>query len=152
VTERSAAEESIGTITFRKGLPSDLPALVGLDDYAHSHPKRAAFISASVADGECLVAEAEARVLGFVVLNYRFFSFGFIPLIAVAASHRRRGLGLRLLSEAELRCTSHKLFTSTNLSNSAAQALFTRAGFIRSGVVENLDQVDPELIFFKEIH
>jgi ribosomal protein S18 acetylase RimI-like enzyme len=144
--------ESIATITFRKGLPSDLPALVGLDDYAQSHPKRAAFISAAVAQGECLVAEAEARVLSFVVLNYRFFGFGFVSLIVVAASHRRRGLGLRLLAEAELRCTSHKLFTSTNLSNSAAQALFARAGFVRSGVVENLDQADAEIIFFKEIH
>src|SRR3979409_1589413 len=112
--------ESVATITVRKGLPSDLPALVGLDQYADSHPERVKFINAAVEHGECLVAQAEGEVAGFVVLNYRFFSFGFIPLIVVAASHRRRAIGLRLLSEAQQRCASHKLFTSTNASNRAA--------------------------------
>lgn len=137
------------TFTVRIGQTADLRALVELDGYAQSHPERAASISAGVANGECLLAEAEGEVVGFVMLNYSFFGFGFIPLTVVAASHRRRGVGLRLLSEAQLRCTSPKLFTSANSSNRAAQALFARAGFIRSGVVENLDQDDAEFIFVK---
>jgi len=141
--------EDVATLTIRKGLPSDLGALVGLDDYAQLHSERVASISAYVAAGECFMAEFEGEVVGFVVLNYTFFGFGFIPLIVVAASHRRRGVGLRLLSEAQLRCTAQKLFASANASNGAAQALFTRAGFIRSGVIENLDHADTEIVFFK---
>ncbi|MBI2754314.1 MAG: GNAT family N-acetyltransferase [Betaproteobacteria bacterium] len=144
-----AVIESVVTFTVRTGLASDLHVLVELDEYAQSHPERAASISAGVSNGECILAEAEGEVAGFVILNYSFFGFGFIPLIVVAASHRRRGVGLRLLSEAQLRCTSRKLFTSANGSNRAARALFARAGFVRSGIVENLDQDDPEIIFIK---
>ncbi len=70
--------------------------------------------------------------------------------IVVASPHRRRGVGLRLLREAEAQCTSRKLFTSANASNEGAQALFRRAGFVRSGIIENLDPGDPEVIYFRE--
>jgi len=105
--------------------------------------------STSVAYGECLLAEAEGEVIGFIMLSCTFFGFGFIPLIVVAASQRRRGVGLRLLAEAQLRCSSPKLFGAANVSNSAAQALFARAGFTRSRVIENLDTDGPEIILFR---
>ena len=90
-------------------------------------------------------------VIGFVFWNRTFFECGFVGLIVVAASHRRRGVGLRLLREVEARCAPSKLFTSANASNGAAQALFGRAGFARSGVIENLDRGDPEIVFFKAV-
>jgi ribosomal protein S18 acetylase RimI-like enzyme len=58
---------------------------------------------------------------------------------------------LRLLREVEARCASPKLSTSANASNAAAQALYGRAGFARSGVIENLDRGDPEIVFFKAV-
>ena len=142
--------EDVATLTIRRALPSDYLALVGVDEYAQSHPERASFIKASLVSGECLVGEIAREPVGFVVLNYGFFNFGFIPIVVVAGSHRRHGVGLRLLSEAEGECKSSKLFASTNASNTPAQALFAKAGFIRSGVVENLNDNDPEVIYFKE--
>lgn len=135
-------------ITVRAGMPSDHSALVHIDEYAASHFDRGAVIANALAAGECLVAESGEETVGYVVLNYTFFGFGFIPVIVVAAVHRRRGVGLRLLSEARSRCTSRKLFASANASNIAAQALFLRAGFERSGAIENLDEGDPELVYF----
>lgn len=141
--------EDIATLTIRKGLRSDLGALVDLNDYARLHSERVASISASLSAGECFIAEFGGDVRGFIVLNYTFFGFGFIPLIVVAERHRRRGVGLRLLSEAQRRCTGQKLFASANASNEAARALFKRAGFIRSGLIENLDDADTEIVYFK---
>jgi hypothetical protein len=45
-------------------------------------------------------------------------------------------------------CRTDKLWTSTNLSNQPMQALLVHAGFRLSGFIENLDENDPELVFF----
>ena len=97
----------------------------------------------------CLLAMAKDEPLGYAVLEYTFFGHGFVPLICVAAAHQGKGIGLRLLCELESRCITAKLFTSCNASNERAQRLFLRAGFARSGTIENLDEGDPEWVYFK---
>ena len=44
-----------------------------------------------------------------------------------------------------------KLFASTNASNTASQALMTKAGFVPSGQIDNLDEGDPERVYVKFI-
>ncbi|WZB72100.1 hypothetical protein WJ968_11125 [Achromobacter xylosoxidans] len=46
-------------------------------------------------------------------------------------------------------CDTAKLFTSTNQSNVAARRLMAKAGFVPSGMIENLDEGDPELVYVK---
>jgi ribosomal protein S18 acetylase RimI-like enzyme len=133
----------------RKASPGDVPAIVECDAYAQSHASRRSFIQAAVAQGQCFVAAAGSSALGFVVLTHSFFEQGFIPLVVVAQGQRRMGLGLQLLAAAQSACGTAKLFTSTNSSNIAAQALLFKAGFVRSGIIENLDSQDPELVYFK---
>jgi ribosomal protein S18 acetylase RimI-like enzyme len=140
--------ETVATFTIRPGAPSDHAAIVRIDEYARSHPERVVSLEVALAAGECLVAEEDGDIAGVAILNYTFFGFGFIPLILVAPSRRRRRVGLRLLAEAQVRCTSRKLFTSANASNKAAHALLAKAGFVRSGSVDNIDDNDPEIIFF----
>ncbi|ACK91201.1 hypothetical protein bcere0016_45940 [Bacillus cereus 95/8201] len=42
-----------------------------------------------------------------------------------------------------------RFFSSTNESNESMQKVFNANGFIRSGIiVENLDEDDPEIIFY----
>ena len=41
-----------------------------------------------------------------------------------------------------------RFFSSTNESNESMQKVFNANGFIRSGIVENLDEADPEIIFY----
>jgi len=47
--------------------------------------------------------------------------------------------------------SSKKLFTSTNLSNLPMQSLLAQLNFKLSGVIENLDEGDPELVYFKPL-
>jgi ribosomal protein S18 acetylase RimI-like enzyme len=134
---------------IRTAEPGDLAAMVQCDAYAQSHEGRRGFIRAAVAQQQCLVAVSGGAIVGFIVLTYGFFEQGFIPLVVVAQAHRRTGIGLHLLRAAESGCRRPKFFTSTNSSNAAAQALLSKAGFVRSGIIENLDSHDPELVYFK---
>lgn len=84
-------------------------------------------------------------------MNYALFGHAFIPLLVVAAGDRRRGLATALIAEAERQCVRSKLFISCNRSNVPAQCLFERAGFFPSGVIQNLDDEDEELMFFKAL-
>jgi hypothetical protein len=51
----------------------------------------------------------------------------------------------------EQRCKTAKLFTSTNQSNKPMQVLLNRLGYRPSGVIENLDEGDPELVYMKQV-
>jgi ribosomal protein S18 acetylase RimI-like enzyme len=135
----------------RRAVADDVQAIRECDVYAHSNRDRVRFIVASVAQERCLIATGEGRVLGYVVLTHDFFGHGFISVVVVSPAHRRTGVGLKLLSAAEAVCRSPKLFTSANLSNLPSQKLILKAGFQRSGVIENLDEDDPELIYVKFI-
>ena len=99
--------------------------------------------------GECLEARADGEPVGFLILDRGFFGCHFVELLYVHAEWRRRGIGTALMRAAEQRCAGQKLFTSTNESNLPMQAACARWGFVLSGRVENLDDGDPELIYFK---
>ena len=142
----AAAEPS-----FRRAVQADLPQLYECDPYSRVHESRRVELRRVVQQGSCLLALVNGQPLGFATLEYNFFGHGFIPLICVATEHQGKGVALALLVEVERQCLSSKLFTSTNASNGPAQRLFSRAGFMRSGIVENLDEGDPELIYFKAV-
>ena len=44
---------------------------------------------------------------------------------------------------------SDRIFTSTNESNDPMRRLLAKADWLATGIVENLDPGDPELIFVK---
>jgi ribosomal protein S18 acetylase RimI-like enzyme len=138
-------------LSFRRAEEPDLPQLYECDPYSKVHESRRLELSRMVQQESCLFALAGGRPLGFAVLEYTFFRNGFIPLICVAKEHQGKGIGLALLVELEHQCLTSKLFTSANASNGRAQDLFSRAGFTRSGIVENLDEGDPEFIYFKVV-
>jgi RimJ/RimL family protein N-acetyltransferase len=56
-----------------------------------------------------------------------------------------------LIRFVEASATKSKLFTSTNASNVRMQAVYESLGFVRSGVIENLDENDPEIVYFKRL-
>jgi GNAT superfamily N-acetyltransferase len=101
--------------------------------------------------GCCYVAEDGAELLGFIILEYSFYAFGFLSLLHVHEDHRRRGIATALVAHAEKVCTTPKLFTSTNASNTPMQHLCARLGFVPSGVILNLDKDDPELVYVKRL-
>ncbi|MGD0780555.1 MAG: GNAT family N-acetyltransferase [Dehalococcoidales bacterium] len=106
-------------------------------------------IKRSIAAGECLVALIDGKVVGAAILNYTFYHQGWMGLLNVNPAYRRRGIGTALIQHMEKLCTTKKFFTSTNQSNIPAQKTYEANGFIRSGYIENLDEGDPEIIYFK---
>ena len=97
------------------------------------------------------VARVDGVVRGFVITDTSFFDEGFVRLLMVHPEFRRRGLATSLMRAAELDCETNKLFTSTNQSNLPMQQLCDRLGYQRSGIVENLDEGDRELIYVKKL-
>jgi ribosomal protein S18 acetylase RimI-like enzyme len=139
------------TYHVRLALPSDLPALRFVDPLMRADRDRQLLIETSIERAECFVVAEDDEVQGFAILNYTLFGHAFVPLLVVAASERRRGLASALMAEAERQCVRNKLFVSCNRSNVPAQYLFERCGFVPSGQVENLDDEDDELVFFKAL-
>jgi GNAT superfamily N-acetyltransferase len=138
-------------ISIRLANESDVAALCSLDLVARRENQRREFITRSVASGACSVAVAEDEVIGYGVLNYTFYDNGCIDMLYVHSDHRRCGAGLALLRHLESLCETSKLFTSTNLSNLAMQSLLAKLEYVSSGMIHNLDEGDPEIVYFKRL-
>lgn len=138
-------------VVIRPATAQNLEALIQCDAYAHSHASRRQKLQDAIGESNCIAAFVRDEPVGYLILSGDFFGHTWMPVLMIAASYRRRGIGAQLLAAAELAVCGEKLFISANASNLAAQRLFGRAGFKRSGFIENLDEGDPELIFYKRI-
>ena len=139
-------------VIVRPALPDDVPAILAFDHLAQQpETGREDFIRRSVEEKMCWVAVLENQVVGYGVLDYSFYACGFIAMLYVHKDYRRAGVGHTLLEKLEQICETPKLFTSTNLSNLPMQALLGKRGYAFSGVIYNLDEGDPELVFFKRV-
>ena len=85
------------------------------------------------------------------MLDYTFYECGFVPMLYVAEEARRHGVGGALMRAVAARCKTTKLFTSTNQSNEPMQELLATLGYVPSGLIENLDPGDPELVYLLEL-
>ncbi len=132
----------------RLATETDAEALIALDSAAEYEPQRAAQIRAWCGQGICYLAGEQGMVMGYGVLHYHFFGCGFIEMLMVGERYRRRGVGLVLIAALKSHCRHPKLFTSTNRSNLPMQRLLLNAGFVASGQIDNLDDGDPEQVFF----
>ncbi|HAV2277885.1 TPA: GNAT family N-acetyltransferase [Serratia marcescens] len=132
----------------RLATETDVAALIALDSVAEYEPQRAAQIRAWCGQDICYLAEEQDVVMGYGVLHYHFFGCGFIEMLMVGERYRRRGVGQALITALKSHCRHPKLFTSTNRSNLAMQRLLLNAGFVASGQIDNLDDGDPEQVFF----
>ncbi len=70
-------------------------------------------------------------------------------MLVVEVSFRLQGHGTALIRHFEEMNATPKLFTSTNRSNIPMQNLLAKLGFSPSGIIENLDEDDDELVYFK---
>ncbi|MGQ0543366.1 MAG: GNAT family N-acetyltransferase [Blastocatellia bacterium] len=89
--------------------------------------------------------------MAYAVLNYKFYDNGWIEMLHVHPQFRRQGIGSALIRHLINACRTLKLFTSTNQSNFPMQRLLATLEFDRSGFIENLDEGDPELVYFKRL-
>lgn len=138
-------------LQIRPGRLSDVGQIVALYPAAAAREGRVVAIRGLITTQAVTVADEGGHVRGLGVLEYTFFRHGFISLLFVAPGHRRRGIGSKLLLAMEQLCKTPKLFTSTNRSNQPMQSLLAKLGYEPSGVIENLDEGDSELVYFKRV-
>ena len=138
-------------MTIRLATVLDHEAIAAADPLAQRDPTRQALLRSHIEGGRCWVAADQDRVVGFLVLEYTFYGHGFVSLVVVRQDARRRGVGRALLRNAMSICATAKLFTSTNESNNPMRSLLHEQGFEVSGVIHNLDERDPELVFFRRV-
>ncbi|USY27078.1 GNAT family N-acetyltransferase [Alcaligenes sp. 1735tsa3] len=142
-----AAVKEQTSIQIRSAIQADYEGLLALDTVASQEPERALQIQDWIGQSQCYVAERKGVLLGYGVLNYHFFGHGFVEMLMVGESGRGQGIGSALLRYFRQVSQTEKLFSSTNQSNQAMHGMFQKLGFRRSGVIENLDEGDPEIVY-----
>jgi GNAT superfamily N-acetyltransferase len=138
-------------IEIRKAVEGDVDGIISFDHVAQREEQRRTFILDSVRDGTAWLAVLDDRVVGYAILEYTFYGRGFITLLYIHPEHRGKGLGTALVHHLEGVCRTEKLFTSTNESNHPMQALMAKMGYTPSGIINNLDPGDPEIVYFKQL-
>lgn len=138
-------------LKIRRAKLADARAIIRLDQLARTDLSRVEFINRSVKAGSCHVAVSVPRIIAYAVLDYSFYGNGFISMLYVHPDHRRCGIASALMRHLGSVCRTPKLFTSTNQSNCPMQALLKKLGYARSGIIYNLDEGDPELVYWKEL-
>jgi ribosomal protein S18 acetylase RimI-like enzyme len=135
----------------RRAIMSDLPGLMILDQRtAGRDSQRVADLRRHIEVGELHIHVGPNGVDGyFVVGPRRFFGRDFVEFLFVAPAVRRSGLGTHLLCAALDLEGTPQVFTSTNQSNTLMRDLLTQADWQPSGLLEGLDDGDPELVFFR---
>ena len=136
---------------IRRAVRSDAEEIAGFDHAASESSARREFIGRSIDADICFVAVRDGRVVAYGVLEDAFFGYNLVAMLYVAERSRRRGVGAALLRHMERESRTPKLFVTTNASNAPMRSLLARLGFEPSGVIENLDEGDAELVFFKPV-
>jgi GNAT superfamily N-acetyltransferase len=139
------------TVRIRLAAADEADAVCAIDPRVRDIRGRRPSIERAIAAGECHVAVDGDTIRGYAVFDRSLYEQPFISLLLVDESQRRHGIGAALMRHIESICPEEKLFTSTNASNTPMQGLCEKLGFVRSGYIENLDEGDPEIVYFKRL-
>lgn len=127
-------------VTLRTYKPADFEKLYEIDqacyepEIAYSRRELRNYLRFPGAD--CIIAEADAETVGFVVTAHEK-TWGYIITIDVLAPYRRRGVGTMLLHEAERRLAAggvRAIALETATDNAPAIAFWQKHGYRKRGV------------------
>lgn len=128
---------------------NDLDEIVKIDREVTGHDNRRKYIQRAIEEERCIVLKVGDSIVGFLIFDTHFFDCSFISLLIVKPTERRKGYATSLIEYFINISPTKKIFSSTNQSNKKMQEVFKATGFIKSGFIENLDEGDPEIIYFK---
>ncbi|MBK5434212.1 GNAT family N-acetyltransferase [Bacillus sp. TH25] len=126
---------------------TDLDSIGDIDVAVIGDDSRRNYIKHAIDEGNCIIAKEDNSISGFLTYDTNFFGSTFLSLIIVSPTKRRQGHASSLISYMLRHSPTQKIFSSTNESNTNMQKVFKANGFMRSGMIENLDEGDPEIIF-----
>lgn len=132
---------------YSRAGPADLATIAAFDEQA-SDPARRAWLEDTLSRREVSLLSVDGTGCAYGVLD-DFFGHAFVALLYVAPAWRRRGLGASLLDYLCRVARTPKIFSSTNLSNAPMHALFARQGWAVSGLLNHLDDGDPEVVYVR---
>lgn len=127
----------------------DLDKLVNIDREVIGDDRRRDSIKEAIEAETCIAVTEEDQIVGFLLYDTSFFGCSFISLIIVLSNKRRKGYASLMIEYMVSHSPTKKVFSSTNQSNVNMQNVFIKNGFIQSGKIENLDEEDPEIIYYK---
>ncbi|MBE7123344.1 GNAT family N-acetyltransferase [Bacillus cereus] len=133
--------------TITKASIDDLDSIVHIDVAVIEDDSRRNYIKHAIDEERCIIVKKDNSILGFLTYDTNFFGCTFLSLIIVSPTKRRQGHASSLISYMLSHSPTQKIFSSTNESNESMQKVFSANRFVRSGIIENLDEGDPEIIF-----
>lgn len=126
-----------------------LDEICAIDQEIMGDFSRSELIRIAIQEKRCIIKQNEHGIAGFLIFKNDFFEHSFISLVIVKPSERRRGVAASLIEAYVEIAITPKIFSSTNQSNTTMHQVFEKTGFIKSGIIENLDEGDPEIIYVK---
>lgn len=122
---------------YRRMMAADLNVVVAIEDRIYSHPwTRGNFSDSLNAGYHCWIVECAGVVVGYSVVMIAADEAHLLNL-SVAAEWQRRGLGvelLRFIIKLARDYAASKIYLEVRPSNTAARALYARAGFTEIAV------------------
>ncbi|MEI5908001.1 GNAT family N-acetyltransferase [Bacillus spongiae] len=128
---------------------TDLDKVVYIDSEVIGNTSRRRIVKNAIDEKRCLIVKEMNDIVGFLIYDTHFFECSFISLIIVSPSKRRKGYASQLIDYMMSHSPTTKVFSSTNRSNERMKLVFEKKGFSQSGIIENLDEGDPEIIYYK---
>ena len=131
----------MGEIIIRKMQPEDLAEVCKIekDNFSLPWSEKSFLESMERNDTVFLVALEDEEVAGYIGC-YCIAGAGEITNVAVKASHRRKGIGGKLLQklyEEGAALDTQEYFLEVRESNEAAIGLYLRQGFVKEGIRKN---------------
>jgi ribosomal protein S18 acetylase RimI-like enzyme len=133
-------------------LQEEFAEILEIDREVIGNYSRKKYLEEAIMENKCLVAIDNSSIVGFLIYHTHFFESSFISLLIVHPSERQKGYAKSLMKYFEKISPTQKIFSSTNKSNEKMHRLFSSIGYIKSGSVENLDEDDPEIIYYKKLY
>lgn len=127
----------------------DYDSIIKIDHIAVKEESRKNLIKDALLKDEVSVVLCGSSITGYSITLPNFFGFPFIEMLYIDEKYRGKGLGNFLLQAITKNVQYEKIFTSTNQSNAQMKKLLLKQNWIRSGIIENLDNNDPELVYCK---
>jgi [ribosomal protein S18]-alanine N-acetyltransferase len=128
---------------IRTHTPEDFEALYRLDQLCYppgiAYSRREMKWYLRLPGAECLVAEQDGALVGFII-TARENDLGHVITLDVEEAHRRRGIGAALLAEAEARmfaAGARQVWLETATNNEAAVAFWKKHGYRTLGMLQN---------------
>lgn len=95
------------------------------------------------------LCKADGEVRAYGVLETTFLGHALISMVYVDPSWRRRGAATARLTHLCAVSPTPKVFSLTNLSNAPMHALCRRLGWEVNGLLNHLDDGDPEVVYVR---